>query len=221
VQAILQKGIPGLSVGWPADFTWYKLLTDWGNLFGSGIGALVGGALTAYAAYLSVKTTLKGQAEIDAQKLSEEVAGIRRALHKEVQIIASQCLHECRDWSASPAQAPKSTRTAKMPPLAIYHSISPRIGLLTNDEVVPLIGFSGAIYDAQTVVQSIDNRGEDPDDDEKKLIARVFSAACGQAADFLSSVKDIPPGERNSDLIGRLREEARKYLERPAPPYAR
>ncbi len=200
-----------MSIGWPADFTWYKLLTDWGSLIGGGIGALVGGALAAYAAYISVKTTLKGQEKSDALKLSNEIAGIRRALHTEVGMIGLQCMHECKDWqsSISPRMAPKSTRTAKMPPLTIYNSISPRIGLLTREEIVPLISFSGTIHDAQMVVQSIDNRGTHPNDEDKRLLAFLFSNTCLHAANFLDSVKDIPPCESDAVFISKLRETAK------------
>jgi hypothetical protein len=37
------EGEPVLNIGWPADLTWYKLLTDWGSLIG-GVFALRAGA---------------------------------------------------------------------------------------------------------------------------------------------------------------------------------
>ena len=36
-----------MSIGWPADLTWYKLLTDWGSLIG-GIFALIAAGLLYY-----------------------------------------------------------------------------------------------------------------------------------------------------------------------------
>jgi hypothetical protein len=34
-----------LNIGWPADLTWYKLLTDWGSLIGGVFALLAGAAL--------------------------------------------------------------------------------------------------------------------------------------------------------------------------------
>jgi hypothetical protein len=43
-----------MQLGLPPDLTWYKLLTDWGSLFGSGV-ALVAGILTYLAAVRQVR----------------------------------------------------------------------------------------------------------------------------------------------------------------------
>ena len=32
-------------IGWPADLTWYKLLTEWGSLIGGIFALFAGGAL--------------------------------------------------------------------------------------------------------------------------------------------------------------------------------
>jgi hypothetical protein len=39
------RGRLPLSIGWPADLTWYKLLTDWGNIIGGVFALLAGAAL--------------------------------------------------------------------------------------------------------------------------------------------------------------------------------
>jgi len=44
-----------LDIGWPADLTWYRLLTEWGGLIG-GILALIAGAALALGAYYQLQT---------------------------------------------------------------------------------------------------------------------------------------------------------------------
>jgi hypothetical protein len=43
-----QQGERALDMGWPADLTWYRLLTDWGSVIGGGL-ALAAGAGTICA----------------------------------------------------------------------------------------------------------------------------------------------------------------------------
>jgi len=42
-------------IGWPADFTWYKLLTDWGSLIG-GVFALIAGVIAYIGALRAART---------------------------------------------------------------------------------------------------------------------------------------------------------------------
>jgi hypothetical protein len=45
-----------MNMGWPADQTWYRLLTDWGSVIG-GIFALVAGGAAYLAGYLQASAT--------------------------------------------------------------------------------------------------------------------------------------------------------------------
>lgn len=56
---------------------------DWNTLISSGIGALVGSALTLFAAYLSYRWELSKQKEQDAQTLM----GVLQAIHDEIETL--------------------------------------------------------------------------------------------------------------------------------------
>ena len=43
-------------IGWPADLTWYKLLTDWGSIIG-GVFALLAGAALYVIGRMQVRAT--------------------------------------------------------------------------------------------------------------------------------------------------------------------
>jgi hypothetical protein len=176
------------------------------------VGALIGGSLAAFAAYTGVKTTIEGQEATEARRLSDEVKGIRRALHTEVGMIGLQCLYECRAWNKYVGSIyDKELRTAKLPPLTIYNSVSPRTGLLAREEIVPLIGLSGTLHDINMVIQAAeikvyyDSAKPITSQNERKTLALLFANACVQAANFLTSVTGIPLTEEDDRFIKALR----------------
>jgi hypothetical protein len=61
-----------LYAGWPADLSWYKLLTDWGSL--------IAGSLGFFAAIAAVLLTMGSE----GRKAKREVKSLRRALGVEV-----------------------------------------------------------------------------------------------------------------------------------------
>jgi hypothetical protein len=60
-----------LNMGWPADLTWYRLLTDWGSLIG-GIFALIAGAALYIIGRHQVRAT--------TQAADREIAATREAI---------------------------------------------------------------------------------------------------------------------------------------------
>src|SRR5258706_15367895 len=64
-------------MGWPLDFSWYKLLTDWGNLFG-GILALIAGIIAYVAGVVQARATRQA-ASIQVTADKEREQGRRRA----------------------------------------------------------------------------------------------------------------------------------------------
>jgi hypothetical protein len=170
------------------------------------IGGLIGGALAAYAAYVGVKTTLEGQASSDKERRAKENAAIRLALHTEVRMIAFQCLAEFGSWRAilSAPGAQKDPRTALLPPLTIYNSVSSKIGRLSREEIVPLIGFAGSLHDVRTVAARMAQQTTTQTNNDQQTIALLLSNACGNAAKFYRAVHDIPGAERDRPFIERL-----------------
>jgi hypothetical protein len=57
-----------MCMGWPADLTWYKLLTDWGSLIG-GFFALVAGALAYFSGKLQANATRQAAKAAERENL--------------------------------------------------------------------------------------------------------------------------------------------------------
>lgn len=51
-------------IGWPADLTWYKLLTDWGSFIGGGV-ALIAGVIAYAGARQAAAKQIKAMASRD------------------------------------------------------------------------------------------------------------------------------------------------------------
>lgn len=187
--------------------------------WGAIIASLIGGAIAGYAAYLGVRTTIEGQAKTEKEKFAAELLSIRTALHTEVAMIGMQCLLEYRAWyEAFTKNQSKSPRTARLPTLIVYRSVTAKIGLLRREEIMPLIGFDGTLHDAHVVAA-----GMNPDLTtiaDRKTLAVLFSHACRNAADFLDAVRDIPAseGDKAADrrFVAALRDASRLGLEERA-----
>jgi hypothetical protein len=57
-----------LNMGWPADLTWYRLLTDWGSLIGGGFALVAGAALYIIGRHQVRATTQAADREIAATR---------------------------------------------------------------------------------------------------------------------------------------------------------
>ncbi|MGH2478037.1 MAG: hypothetical protein ACRED7_12320 [Stellaceae bacterium] len=163
---------------------------------GSVIGGVIGGILAAYAAYVAVRETLRGQSQTDAANKAEELAALRLALRTEVAMIGDQCLREYEDWKKTRDNvgASKNPRTALLPPLTIYKENASKIGLLSREEIVPLISFAGTLADIRIVAERMPPSLQSIQDIDITTI--MFSHACGQAAGCL---KAIPAPDMDED----------------------
>ena len=157
-----------------------------------------------------------------------EQHSLRQALHNQVGMVALVCLREFD--SRHNAGANVDPRTARLPPLTIFDANAGKLGLLTNDEIVPLIAFSGTLHDLSVVVGSITKEGEWGDGGARENIQVLLSNACGYAATFLAT----PPGicgrtdKLRQQLIAELRERHQrmnpiraKRTSGPTPPASR
>jgi hypothetical protein len=125
------------------------------------------------------------------RRRTDRMAGLRHALHTEIGMAGFQCRKELDSWlkaELSPAQ--KNPRTARLAPLRIYEANAGAIGLLTREEIVPLVGFSGTLHDISVVVEDMIRRGSQ-DPKEYQTLQLLLSNACGAAADFLEAVPGI------------------------------
>jgi len=69
-------------MGWPADLTWYKLLTEWGSLIG-GVLALIAGAAVVIIGRMQITTTRQvGDKQIAAVKANLQADTMLRLMDK-------------------------------------------------------------------------------------------------------------------------------------------
>jgi type II secretory pathway pseudopilin PulG len=144
---------------------------------------------------------------------AEEIKTLRLALHAEVSMIALQCLREFHDWCNASPPAQKNLRTAKFPPLIIYDGNVSKIGLLSRDEILSLIAFSGTLHDIGVVVHDMagitDTNGiitaPNQGPENRETLKLLLSNACQKAADFIQAVPGISKAEKGPEFVSELR----------------
>ena len=172
------------------------------------VAAIAQGILTFVALMTAIGVPWWQQQQERAEgrkRQAGELAGLRQGLYTEVGVVALQCLIELDGWTkAAATSTPKSVRTAKLPQLTIYEANASRVGLLTRNEIVSLIGFAGTLHDISVVVEDVNGRASHRPD-ESQTLQVLFSNACGNAANFLESVPNIEGSQRDQVFIRRLK----------------
>jgi multidrug efflux pump subunit AcrA (membrane-fusion protein) len=86
-----------LDMGWPADLTWYRLLTDWGGVIGGGFALIAGVAayLAGRAQARATQSAADVQAKATRQSANEQVEATQRAAEQQV-TTASAALEDLR-----------------------------------------------------------------------------------------------------------------------------
>jgi len=111
-----------LNMGWPADITWYKLLTDWGSL--------VAGSLGFAAAIVAVLLAMSSE----RRKTKRELESLRRALGVEVRDYTWNSYRAHVQLKAmivghvSPIPALFVEDKSRLPPPQIYPNAAVKIG---------------------------------------------------------------------------------------------
>ena len=149
--------------------------------------------------------------DAELETRATELQNLRQALHTEVAMTASQCLKTLNDFTRTDSTT-KNPRSALMPRLVIYEQNTGKIGLLSRDEIVNLIRFSGELYDLSVVANALIRRqmaGPRVTGDVL-LLQRMLADACRYAADFMESVHHIPDADEDRPFIVRLREAAHR-----------
>jgi hypothetical protein len=137
-------------------------------------------------------------------KLAEQ-RSLRHALHTEVAMVAEQCILELRHWRvAQPPPTPINPRTALLPPLVIFSGNSGKVGLLSREEILHLIGFSGTLHDLSIVVNDMIER-DVHGKEYRERVQVLLSNACGSAAKFLAAVPGIADAADDQPFIEALR----------------
>ena len=95
--------------------------------------------------------------DAELETRATELQNLRQALHTEVALTASQCLKTLNDFTRTDSTT-KNPRSALMPRLVIYEQNTGKIGLLSRNEIVNLIRFSGELYDLSVVANDLIRR---------------------------------------------------------------
>jgi hypothetical protein len=188
------KERPTLNLGWPADLTWYRLLTDWGSIIGGCFALIAGG--TAYIAgrvqASATRQAAKMQVEAEQRRDDREVDTLRKSLAIEIRQLVGQALaaHNLLKGLATRA-TPDSPITARMvesasrvPAAVIYPGSAPRIGLLGGNDAMNVVIVYGTIEIARERTGEL-MRSRTPDNITPRVVAAVAGAflnACQYAA---------------------------------------
>jgi hypothetical protein len=177
------------------------------------ITAIAQGLLTVIALAVALGVPWWQQKQIrgeDKRRQKDELAGLRHALHTEVGMAARQCLVELEHWLQGDARlVPKNPRTARFPPLTIYRANADKIGLLTRNEIVHLMGFAGTMHDISVVADDMMQR-EFRGPEHREVIELLLSNACGSAARFFEVVPGIEGSAHDRPFIEKLRAAHKK-----------
>jgi hypothetical protein len=167
------------------------------------LAAITQAALTIAALGIAIYVPWRQQRQVrDAEQKTKalELASLRLALHSEVGATGRQCIR-----LSVTGQIQRS-----LPPLTILQANAGKIGLLTREEVLNLVGLSSVLFDMSVFVN----------DETERL--RIYPAgklnvskwrwlcaeACRHAAEFLVRVPDIPGTDQDRELLAQLKKRA-------------
>jgi hypothetical protein len=170
------------------------------------------GAILALAVAISVAWWQQSKARTAEQSAkAAELASLRLALHSEVKMVACQCLSLGDLLSADLRQ--ENVQLLRLPPLTIFQANAGKIGLLTHDEIVHLVGFSGELFNLSVLANSmLEREMKGPGIREDSLnLKKIRSRACGHAAEFLATVPGIPGADQDQTHIATLRQAAAEH----------
>ena len=217
-----------MHVGWPADLSWYKLLTDWGSLIGGGI-ALAAGVLAYVAGVKQARATravsVMQQAATE-QREARDLDALRKALAIELrQRIAqafgahnSLCRFVERMTPDSPVTARMVQASCFFPEAVIYPSTAHRIGLLGGSDATDVVIAYNLIEIGRAgAADLINSRTPDNLDLFRVLaVAEAFLQACDYAHVVLPKFRTGVPmhDSKDEELITKVGEAKRKWQER-------
>ena len=180
-------------MGWPADFTWYKLLTDWGSI----LGGIIGAAGAVGAVYFLI-----------VRQRHEEANNVSNAIRREIieccKIVMS-ALSICEHIKSGDVEIKKKNAHLIMVPLdpIVYRAIADRVGLLPYSQNV--VSFYMRMVEIQQTIQVIVIEGPSNDSDpvsaaDAEPIAQSLLLACQLARTIISHV----PGPSLDEQVSQI-----------------
>jgi hypothetical protein len=184
----------GRGKGWPADLTWYKLLTDWGSVIGGGFALIAGG--TAYIAgrvqASATRLAAKMQVEAEQRRDDREVDTLRKSLAIEIRQLIGRAFaaHNLLKRLATTATAdnPITARvvesSSRVPAAVVYPNSASKIGLLGGQDAMDIVIVYGTIEIACGYLDQL-LRSRTPDNITPVNVAAVadaFLKSCQYAA---------------------------------------
>jgi hypothetical protein len=164
------------------------------------LSALLGASIAGSFSWLGVRLTLRGERKNTDSRRSEELRAIRLALYMEIGTVAQQCLIEFRSRTRSHSRVVGPAYSLMLPPLTVYEAVAAKVGQLSRDEIIAIIGFAGCLWDIGVLAQA--SQSEAPP--FPGTLTQVLSNACGLAADCLTSIP-VDDSERDEGFIAALR----------------
>jgi hypothetical protein len=172
-------------MGWPADFTWYKLLTDWGSLIG-GVFALIAGGTAYIAGCVQARATRRAaemQVRADERRDARDLDALRKALATELRQLVGQALaaHDSlkRLVTTATVDSPITARmvesSSRVPAAVVYPNSAPKIGLLGGSDAMDIVIIYNMIEIARTGTAGL-MRSRTPDNIAPVTVAAVADA---------------------------------------------
>jgi hypothetical protein len=189
------RGGKAVETGWPAELTWYKLLTDWGSVIGGGFAVIAGG--TAYIAgrvqASATRQAARMQLEAERQRNEREVDTLRKSLAIEIRQLIGQAFaaHNLLKGLATTATAenPITRRmvesSSRVPAAVVYPGSASKIGLLGGQDAMDIVIVYSTIEIARERAGEL-LRSRTPDNITPVNVAAVadaFLRACQYAAE--------------------------------------
>lgn len=183
-----------MDAGWPAELTWFKLLTDWGGVIGGGFALIAGGAAYIAGCVQARATRQAAKMQVDAEQRREdrEVEALRKSLATEVRQLIGQALAAHNSLkiliTAATTDRPITARmvesSARVPVAVVYPGSAPKIGLLGGSDAMDMVIVYNTIEIAREAAARL-TRSRTPDNITPVTVAAVadaFLKACQYAA---------------------------------------
>jgi hypothetical protein len=183
-----------VDMGWPADLTWYKLLTDWGSIIG-GVFALIAGGTAYIAGWVQARATQQAaemQVQADQRRDEREVDALRKSLATELRQLIGQALAAHNSLKRlvttattdSPITARMVESSSRVPAAVVYPGSAHKIGLLAGSDAMDVVIVYNAIEIARAAAAAL-IQSRTPDNISPVNVAAVadaFLKACQYAA---------------------------------------
>jgi hypothetical protein len=190
---------------------------------GASLGGVIGGIVGAAGAFLGVQAAIQREDNREKDRSALELQSLRSAIYAEVKITSILCYRLCSDFSKIMSQSEISEKIfeLRMPESIVFRSVSSQIGLLSSEEVSPLVKYQHTLEDIRIIEFS--ERNSPHLQDDKFRIYFLLSNACEYAACFLAATPEPVRSSEDMDYfipeLRRLRRESDEERQKRIPGY--